>query len=142
MKRKSFLIAGGAVSALIAVLHIILAVDPALYAMISAGQSSGLSQMAEQNPGVTSAITFVLALIFVIWSLYAFSAAGVIGRLPLLHPAVIAITAIYLLRSLFVISEIQMVFREDYPFRFVIYSTISLAAGLLYLIGQLEPRRG
>lgn len=141
MKRKSFLIAGGVISALIAILHLILAIHPAYYKIIGAGQTSGLSQFAEQNPGGASAVTFVLALIFVVWALYAFSAAGVIGKMPLLRPALIAITAIYILRSFFLPSEIRMVLREGYPFVFIIYSTISLAAGLLYLIGQLKTRR-
>jgi hypothetical protein len=41
-----------------------------------------------------------------------------------------------------VISEIRMVLTQGYPFRFVVFSTISLVAGLLYLIGTLRlPRQ-
>jgi len=71
-------------------------------------------------------------------AVYAFSGAGLIRRLPLLRMVLAAIAVIYILRALFLLSEIKMVLDEGYPFRFVVFSAISLAAGILYLAGILK----
>jgi hypothetical protein len=139
-KPKKYLIAGGVISALLSILHVILAIKPELYRYIAPGQGSALSQMAEQGSSIIIIATVALALIFAIWGIYAFSGAGLIRRLPLLCPALIAIGVIYILRALFLPSEIQLVMAQGYPFRFVVFSTISLVAGLLYLIGILKGR--
>jgi hypothetical protein len=95
--------------------------------------------MAEQGSSLTTAATIAFALIFAIWAIYAFSGAGLIGRLPLLRMALVAIGAIFLLRALALPTEINMVMNQGYPFRFVVFSTISLVTALLYLIGILKP---
>jgi hypothetical protein len=135
-----FLIAGGVLSALISLLHVVLAVQPSLYRYISAGQESELARMAEQGSTPTTIATAVLAVMFAIWAAYAFSGAGLIVRLPLLRAALIAIGAIFILRALFIPTEIGMVVNEGYPIRFVVFSTISLVAGLLYLAGIVTRR--
>jgi hypothetical protein len=96
--------------------------------------------MAEQGSSVTTMASVALALIFAIWAIYAFSGAGLIRLLPLLRAALIVIGTIYILRALFLPTEINMVANEGYPFRFVIFSIISLVAGLLYLIGFWKRR--
>ena len=113
---------------------------PALYRHISAGQESALAQMAEQGSTPTTIATVALALIFGIWALYAFSGTGLINPLPWLRAALIAIGVIYILRSLFIPTEINMVLNQGDPLRFLIFSTISLVAGLFYLIGVLKLR--
>jgi len=140
VKPKHYLIAGGVISALISILHVVLALRPELYRYIGPGQESALAQMAEQGSSITTIATVALALIFAIWAIYAFSGAGLIGPLPLLRTALIAIGVIYILRALFLPSEINMVLTQGYPFRFVVFSTISLVAGLLYLIGVWKQR--
>ena len=138
---RNLLIAGGVITALISLLHVAMAVKPGLYRYFGPGQQSGLTQMAVEGSRGTTIATAALALIFAVWAIYAFSGAGVIGELPLLRAALIAIGVIYVLRSLFVISEVRMVLTQGYPFRFVVFSTISLVAGLLYLIGALRLSR-
>jgi hypothetical protein len=96
--------------------------------------------MAEQGSSITTIASVILALIFAIWAIFAFSGAGLIGRLPLLRAVLIVISVVYLLRALFLPLEINMVLTQGYPFRFVIFSTISLLAGLLYLIGFWKQR--
>jgi len=140
VKPKYFLLAGGAISALISILHVILALQPTLYRHISASQESSLAQMAEQGSTSTTIATVALALIFAIWAIYAFSGAGLINPLPLLRAALIAIGVIYILRALFIPTELNMALNKGYPFRFVVFSTISLVAGLLYLIGIFKQR--
>jgi len=102
VKPNYSLLAGGAISALISILHVILALRPALYRHISAGQESALAQIAEQGSTPTTIATVALALIFGIWALYAFSGTGLINPLPWLRAALIAIGVIYILRSLFI----------------------------------------
>jgi len=140
-KPRPILIAGGVISALISILHVILAVKPDLYRYVSPDQGSALAQIAGQGSSLIIIATVVLALIFAIWAIYAFSGAGLIVRLPLLRGALIAIGVIYILRALFLPSEINMVLTQGYPFRFVVFSTVLLVAGLLYLVGILKLRR-
>jgi len=125
-------------SALISFLHVVLALKPELfYRLINLGQESVLAPTAGQGSGL-AIIALVLALIFAIWAIYAFSGAGLIKPLPLLRTALVAIGVIYILRSLFLPSEINMVLTQGHPFQFVVYSTISLVTGLLYLVGILK----
>jgi hypothetical protein len=137
---KHCLVAGGVITALISLLHVVLALTPGLYRIVAPGQESPLAQMAIQGASQTTLATAALALVFAIWALYAFSGAGLIGRLPLLRGVLIVIGALYVLRSLALISEIDMVLNHDYPLRFAGYSIVSLIAGLLYLIGILGQR--
>jgi hypothetical protein len=138
-KSNHYLIAGGVMSALISLLHLFLAVYPALYRFIGPDQSA-LTEMAAQGSSITTIVSVALAFLFAIWALYAFSGAGLIRPLPLLRIALIVISVIYLLRALFLLSEIGMVVNQGYPFRFMVFSTISLVAGLLYLFGILIHR--
>jgi hypothetical protein len=108
---------------------------PELYKYVAPGQGSAVEQLAEQGSNLITVASIVLALIFAIWGIYAFSGAGLITRLPLLRASLIAIAVIYILRSLFLPTEINMVVNQGYPFRFVVFSAVSLVAGLLYLIG-------
>lgn len=138
-KVNYYLVVGGAVSALIAILHLVLVFQPALYRYIRAGQESELGLMAEQGAVPTTIITAALALMFAIWATYAFPGARLFGPLPLLRAALIAIAVIYLLRALALLAEVNMVINQGYPFQFVVFSTISLVTGLLYLVGGLKP---
>ncbi|OGN91210.1 MAG: hypothetical protein A2Y88_01545 [Chloroflexi bacterium RBG_13_48_10] len=140
IKPKYSLIAGGVISALISILHIILAIKPELYSYIGPGQGSAMTQIAGEGSSLITIATITLALIFAIWALYAFSGAGLIRTLPLQRMALIAIGGIYILRGLFLPTEINMVLTQGYPFRFMVFSTVSLVAGLLYLIGVLRKK--
>ena len=139
-KSNQYLIAGGVMSALISLLHIILAVYPSLYRYIGPGQSA-LTQMAEQGSSITTLVSVALAVLFALWAIYAFSGSGLIRPLPFLRFALIAISVIYILRALFLPSEINMVLNQGYPFRFIVFSTISLITGLLYLLGIVRQNR-
>ena len=137
---KKFLIAGGMISAMISTLHIVRGMNPMLYGVIAPGQVLTLSEMAEQSSSLIMILSFVIALIFAIWAIYAFSGAGWLRPLPLLRTGLVVIGIIYILRSLFMPSEINMVLNEGYPFRFVLYSALSFVAGLLYLLGRVKMK--
>jgi hypothetical protein len=126
------LVLGGVASFLIALLHLALVFKPQWYRHFGAAE---LAQLAGQGSPFTVLVTSGLALMFAAWGAYALSGAGVIRQLPLLRTVLIAIGVIYILRSLMLPSEIVKVLQSGYPFRFVVFSTGSLATGLLYLVG-------
>lgn len=128
------LLLGGVVSSLIALLHLALALRPRWYRYFGAGE---LAQLHEQGSPFTVLVTLGLALMFAAWTVYALSGAGVIGKLPLLRAVLIAVGSVYVLRSFMLPSELFKVLLSGYPFRSVVFSTGSLAAGLLYLAGIL-----
>lgn len=97
--------------------------------------SSPLGSLAAEGPLGVRVVTAALALVFATWALYAASGAELVRPLPLLRPALVVIGVVYLLRGLAILAEIDMVRTQGYPPRFILYSTISLAAGLLYLAG-------
>jgi hypothetical protein len=115
-------------------LHLALVLEPQWYHYFGAGE---LAQLHEQGSPFTVLVTLGLALMFAAWAVYALSGAGVIGPLPLLRAVLIAIGVIHILRSLMLPSELFKVLLSGYPFRFVVFSTGSMAAGLLHLIGTL-----
>ncbi|MBL8510377.1 MAG: hypothetical protein JNM52_01920 [Betaproteobacteria bacterium] len=87
-------------------------------------------------PAMTS-VLFVLLLIT--FGLYALSAADLIGPLPLKHPIIYGITALYLIRGLFLVPQAlgyniftngQTVSGQD-----LVFSAAVLAIGLVHLIG-------
>ncbi len=133
--RRFVLLAGGVISGLISLLHVAMALKPDLYRYFGPAQDSALAQWAVAGSSATTIATIALAAIFALWAAYAFAGVGLIGRLPLLRGMLIAIGVIYVLRSLFLPSEIKMVLAQGYPIQFPIFSALSLVTGLLYLVG-------
>lgn len=131
---SSCLLLGSIASLSIVLLHLALALRPQWYRHFGADE---LAQMHEQGSRFTVLVTLGLALMFAVWGIYALSGAGVIGQLPLWRSVLTAIGAIYVLRSLMLPSELFRVLLRGCPLRFVVFSTGSLATGLLHLIGTL-----
>jgi hypothetical protein len=131
---KTCLLFGGLASLLITGLHLALALRPQWYRSFGAEE---LAQLHEQGSPFTVLVTFGLTLMFAAWGAYALSGAGVLGRLPLLRIMLIVISAIYILRSLMLPSELVKAITSSQSFRFVLFSAGSLVAGLLYLVGTL-----
>lgn len=79
-------------------------------------------------------MTVAIAVVLAIWAAYAFSAAGLIGKLPLLRTGLITIAAIYLLRGLVLFPALA---KAPYPRSdFDIWSSaIVLVYGLTYAVG-------
>lgn len=87
-----------ALSAIAALLHLACIVFGApWYRAMGAGER--MARMAEAGSSYPALVTLFIAGILFVWSLYALSGAGVIRRLPLLRPALAAITGVYLLRG-------------------------------------------
>ena len=127
------LVVAGALSALAALAHIgCIYFGASWYRFFGAGEQMAI--MAEQGSLRPTIITSGIALVLSIWSLYAFSAAGLIGKLPLIRTALIIITAIYLLRGVAGCFFISNPLGRSPEFWFW-SSAICLSLGLLHLIG-------
>ena len=129
--RNAFLIAGALLSALAAALHVGCIVFGApWYRFFGAGER--MAQMAIAGNWYPTVVTGAIALALAMWSLYALSGAGVIRALPLLRPALCAITAIYLLRGLVIVPLV--VLGKSTPFWWW-SSMICLLIGSVHLAG-------
>lgn len=137
--RNPWLVAGGAGSGLVALLHvIIIAVGPKAYRYFGAGR---IAPLAERGSWVPALITSVLVLVFMLWALYAFSGAGRM-RLPLLRPALFAIGTLYTLRGLVVVPDFLFLLAGRHPApHMAAFSAVSLCLGILYLVGTVRLAR-
>lgn len=132
MTREPFLVLAGWLSLLAAALHLAVIVGgPDWYRFFGAGE--GMARMAERGMIQPTLITLGIAAVLAIWAAYAFSGAGLIGKLPLLRTGLVVITLIYLARGLLVVPAALMQ-REINAFGWW-SSLIVLIYGLAYLIG-------
>ncbi|MFM5906883.1 MAG: hypothetical protein ACKOPO_04755 [Novosphingobium sp.] len=70
---------------------------PDWYRFFGAGEV--LAKAAERGSPVPAIMTAVIAAVLAGWAAYAFSAAGVVRRMPLVRTALIAIATVLLARS-------------------------------------------
>jgi hypothetical protein len=132
--RNVWLIAGGCLSAVAALLHFaVIAGGPDWYRFFGAGE--GLARAAERGSWLPALITVAIASLLAIWSAYAFAGAGLLQRLPLMRTALVAISAVFLIRGLFVLYP-PAFNRPDLPPAFMLWSSlIVLVIGVLYAVG-------
>ena len=129
------LLLAAALNAIIGVLHLaIIAVGPRWYRLFGAGERMALA--AEKGRRYPSLITAAIACVLLSWSAYALSAAGAIGRLPLLLPAMCVITLVYLVRGLLGPRLLAGTGRSR---RFIVVSSLAcLGFGLVHLVGLVQ----
>jgi hypothetical protein len=127
---------GAALSAIAALLHLgIIAGGPAWYRFFGAGE--GLARAAAQRKWYPALITLGIAAVLGVWSAYALAGAGLIGTLPLLKTALVAITAAYIVRGLGYLPLVLAKGGRITPF--VVWSSlICLAYGLVHLMGLMQ----
>ena len=140
-----WLAAGAGLSAAAALLHLaVIAGGPQWYRFFGAGEK--MAAMAARGHWYPPLVTTGIAAVLAVWTMVALSAAGLMPRLPLLRTALVAITAIYLLRGLLIVPVALIV---PYPEGAFDYwsSVIVLAYGLVHLAGlwlawhSLRPAR-
>ena len=133
-RRNAWLIVGGWLSLIAALLHLaVIAGGPDWYRLFGAGEA--MARAAERGSWMPALITLGIAFMLSVWAAYAFAAAGVIRRLPLMRTALVAISAIYLARGLFVLDPAAFA-RPDLSPRFMLWSSlIVLVYGLTYAVG-------
>ena len=131
-----FLIIAGVLSAVAAIIHIgCIYFGAPWYRFFGAGEQ--MAVLAEQGSIKPILITCGIVLILSIWSLYAFSGAGVVFRLPLIRVALILITIIYLARGVAGLFLVRSPMGRAPEF-WVWSSIICLCLGIVHLIGLTQ----
>ena len=134
-----FLLIGGALSAIAAVLHIgIILGGASWYRFFGAGEP--MATAAQAGRWYPAIVTSCIALVLAAWSAYAFSGAGLLARLPFLKLALVLITIVYLLRGLAIVPLISIAKVSPTPF-LVWSSLICLVYGLVHMIGLMQMWR-
>jgi len=106
---------------------------PAWYRAMGAGER--IARGVERGDAFPVIVTLGISLILLGWAAYAASGAGLIGRLPLRRPALIAITAVYLGRGLALFWP-GLLRRPDLSSAFITWSSlIVIAIGVVHAIG-------
>ena len=88
----------------------------------------------------------VVAIVFVIFGLYALAGAGDILALPLLRIGLLGIGGVYTIRGLLLIPQLLTMagilqFDESYSSQMLASSLISLIIGIVYLLGSITGWR-
>lgn len=133
---ERWLVAGALLSAAAAILHLgVIAGGPEWYRFFGAGEE--MARMAERGSPLPALITLGIAALLATWAAYALAGAGRIRRLPLMRTALVAISAVYLLRG-FVLFPALAVHGASVD-AFVFWSSlIVLVYGIVYAVGTLR----
>ena len=130
--RNPWLVAGGWLSLAASALHVACIVGgPDWYRFFGAGEA--MAQAAARGEAYPALVTAAIAIILALWAAYAFAGAGLIRRLPLMRTALVAISAVYLLRGAALIPALTVAGMGS---SFNIWSSlIVLGYGLCYAVG-------
>jgi uncharacterized membrane protein len=127
------LIIAGALSAIVAILHIgCIYFGAPWYRFFGAGEQ--MAVLAERGSLQPTLITSGIVLVLFIWSLYALSGAGVIFRLPFIRVVLVLITLIYLIRGIAGFFLVNSPMGRSPEF-WIWSSSICLCLGIIHLIG-------
>ncbi|MEG3087359.1 hypothetical protein [Sphingomonas sp. PB4P5] len=134
LARNPWLLAGGLLSLVAALAHLACILGgPEWYRAMGAGERMARLVAAGRIGPVV--ITLAIAMILAGFSAYALSGAGMLPRLPLLRPALIGVTAVYLARGLILFWPAALK-RPDLSPSFIFWSSvIVLTFGLIHLVG-------
>jgi hypothetical protein len=136
---RSLLLVAAACSAAVALLHVaILLAGPPWYRWF--GAPSLADQIESGSVLGPTLLTLAVAAVFVLWSAYGLSGAGVMPRLPLLRFGLYLIAAVYILRGSQAVLEVPAAIHGGVPARFAVFSAYSALAGAAYLVGALRSR--
>ncbi|TVP44139.1 MAG: hypothetical protein EA341_17135 [Mongoliibacter sp.] len=137
---NNYLFWAGSLTSIVSFMHVGIVIGgPDWYRFFGAGE--GMAQQAEMGMSEPILVTLFISFILAVWALYAFSGAGLIPKLPLMKPVLIAICIVFFLRGLL---GVPMVIMMDHPYLnelqakmtfMVISSIICLGFGYLYLKG-------
>ena len=96
---RTFLLLAGASSIAASVAHLACIIGgPDWFRAMGAGER--MARMVERGAIMPLMLTVIVAAILATWAAYAFAAAGLIGRLPLMRVALVAISAVLLVRGM------------------------------------------
>lgn len=101
----------------------------------SMGAGENIAHMVERGELAPTLVTLIVAGVLFGWAAYAFSAAGLLPRLPLLSVALVAITTVCLLRAAALPVMLRRMPDRSVTF-LVVSSVIVLALGVIHGIGM------
>jgi len=133
-----YLLISGALSATAALLHLAcIYFGASWYRFFGAGEQ--MAMMAEQGSTYPSIITFIIFSVLSLWSAYAFSAAGLIMRLPFTRIILSIITLIYLIRGFAGFALINTPMGRTAEF-WLWSSMICLTIGIFHAVGLKQSK--
>lgn len=94
-----------------------------------------IEKYAGDHPGLDYTITTVVAILFIIMGLYGLSGARILKKFPLLKPAIIAITIVYLVRG--VLGLAYEILSQEQWLSGIILSSVALFIGICYFAGGI-----
>lgn len=137
------LIIAAVLSALGGIIHLgIIIGGPDWYRFFGAGEE--MAQMAEKGLAYPAIATGSIALILFVWSIYAFSGAGIIKRLPLLKTGLVLIASILMIRALLGFALVSYINQPYYnelqarPLFMLVTSIICFVYAVFYIIGTFK----
>lgn len=135
MNAQPMLMLCGMLSAAAALAHVGCIVFGApWYRFFGAGERMAL--MAEAGNPMAAIITSAITAVLAVWAAYAFSAAGLLPRMPWTRLALCAITGIYLLRGIAGIVVVLLAVKTEQGTSFWWWSSgICLAFGGVHALG-------
>jgi hypothetical protein len=131
-----FLLAGAIFSLMAALLHFACIFWGANgFRILGAGND--IVRMSQAGHWYPPFIAFAIGSVLTAWAIYALSAGGFIKPLPLLRIALVAITAVYLLRAL-AFPLLKPFFPDNSESFWILSSGICLLIGIAYLVGLIQ----
>lgn len=139
---RSLLTLGAVCSAVLAVLHLaVVVIGPAAYRYV--GAPDEFAQQTEAGSSAPAIVTALFAVIFAVWAAYALAGARRIARPPVVRLGLVVIAGVYILRGLSAVPEALLLLRDPdaFPPRFLVFSLISLAIGIVHAVGTRQAWR-
>ena len=133
--QAKLLISAGIIASMAAIWHLLCILGGPSW-FIFARAPHFVIHSAQQGTLIAPIATLVVASLMFACSLFAFSAAGVIGKLPLLKAALITIATLCLLRSFIAIPVLVTAIEMDVWE--IIASSVWFYLGLCFLLGALK----
>ncbi len=134
MKTPNLLFIAGLHSMGVSALHLLMIpFGSQAYRFFGAGER--MAREADAGLWIPHIITFIIAMVFLLFGMYAWSGTGFIRKLPFLKPVLLAITGIYILRGIALFPEVYFYFIATHPLRFIIFSGAALWIGVFYVFG-------
>ena len=144
MRHNIWLLAGGAISYAAALFHVIIMVGGADWYLL-AGAGEQLAAMAAEGHAWPVLLTSMITVLLFLWTLLAWSAAGLLPALPLLGLAIPLITLTYALRGIggllspWLAGNTPWIMQSSSTF-WLLSSSACLLAALLHGLGLLQQR--
>lgn len=139
--RTRFSFVGWTLLALGALHGVIPLLGGAGYRFFGAGEA--MARLAESGSPVPALVTLGIAALLSLFGLYALAGAGRFRPLPLQRPVLVILAGVFTLRGLALGLELWARFHHPaFPLRFLAFSAVSLAMGLMLGSALLRGRDG